>query len=206
MASSGSIISHPALKRGGIRTYLEILDEVIGILKREVPDSFNGGLKSIEEKEQAIFKMPDIGHKQSWLLTAWGSKRPSWFLPVRRYFYQNPVGFLTTNRVPYYQCGLCNLVCTIQGIQLDHIVPWKSHIHEYISHEGISNLQAKIIYNDPRNLRALCSFCNQSHPEMKSLAQSTRGHKIRTGDDAIKLLSECTEDDPDQYGDGIEAK
>lgn len=175
--------------------FTEILCNVIELLgkyeKLRIDTSGHGS--EIEARMIAAIYSPGTAP------TVWSGNRPIWFVGVRRSFYYGRA----TSRigpVPYYKCGLCHLECTIQGIQIDHIIGWRELIHLYSKGSPISTLQAKILYNAPDNLRALCSWCNQSHPEIKNPARTVRGVMERNVERMISKLSECVEADPDTTG------
>ena len=66
----------------------------------------------------------------------------------------------TKQQMPMWQCESCGRATSYSGIDLGHIADWK----QYLKKVGASTMEeAKIAYNDLRNLRIECATCNRSH-------------------------------------------
>jgi 5-methylcytosine-specific restriction endonuclease McrA len=145
-----------------------------------------GGLYSWSDVQSSVLNCPYLSQKDIFYLNntqnpiaAWGGNRCSWFDGIRVQVYSrlNPEYVdVKGTKVMLMQCQRCGEILTYHGVQIDHITPWEFFIQQFTSSgELLSRLDAKILYNFPSNLRAICSICNASHPENAPIAMSTRG-------------------------------
>ncbi|MCG9685270.1 HNH endonuclease [Vibrio sp. Isolate23] len=114
--------------------------------------------------------------------------RPGWFAEIRRGLYQSLEWDRTTN-TPLTRCQTCGFIMSPQAVQIDHIVPWNMYLDGF-RHPGspMTNLEARLLYNDPANLRAICALCNGAHPEARAPAGNTRGAFERAAAQRIDFL------------------
>jgi len=106
----------------------------------------------------------------------WNGNKPNWFPGVKESFYVNKGHTISHNmkQVVLFECATCNEFHTYSGMQIDHISGWQNMIRSSFTGGNITNLQARILYNNVFSLRATCSICNGSHPEDRDIAQNTR--------------------------------
>lgn len=150
-------------------------------------DIVNGVNEVVAIAEPAFFNGKCRGSVTNWTSPTsarpWtGGARPDWFKGARLGLIQKAArtrGTLLNWRgemIPIFECELCGLPSTSQGLQVDHIGPWRAFLQAWTPAGGaLTNAEAKILYSYPGNLRVLCAYCNGSHPEGKAVAQMTRG-------------------------------
>lgn len=114
--------------------------------------------------------------------------RPSWFAEVRQHLYQN-LDWDRTTDTPLTRCQTCEYIMSPQAVQIDHIVPWNMYLDGFSKPTSpLTNLEARILYNDPANLRAICALCNGAHPEARPPAGNTREAFIQAATRRIEFL------------------
>jgi len=123
--------------------------------------------------------------------------RPRWFDGIR-IFVHTHAGLRDVNNIPMTQCANCHKWCSIQGLQIDHNGGWHNIVNNWKqSGQRMTNLEARIAYNDPNNLALVCAICNQSHPEFHGPSLGTRLQAARNVDEKIALLLGRLPGEPD---------
>lgn len=106
------------------------------------------------------------------------TSRLAWYKEIREYIKERDVDDTV---IDCGSCGavtwLCQLCCqrsTVGEFEIDHIAGWKKYILSYATGKSMTPLQARILFNSPFNLRAICSTCNGAKYELKPPAHTLR--------------------------------
>lgn len=102
---------------------------------------------------------------------AWNRIRPEWFPGIKKAVVARNVLVSSVDLI-LIKCSNCDLQHTASGIQIDHIGGYENIIGQCCNNP--TNLEARIAYNNPEKLRAICSFCNGKHPENEPAARGVR--------------------------------
>lgn len=117
---------------------------------------------------------------------AWAGGKPDWFPGIRRYMFRRGEPHNIDGTI-LIQCESCGLFHTVSGLQIDHNGGWQNMIEQ--GREGpITNLEARILYNNIYGLQLYCSFCNGRHPENFGPAQGARQARTRHVQQCIEQL------------------
>jgi hypothetical protein len=103
--------------------------------------------------------------------------RPSWFPNVRRFVISRQLfRRATEDTPPMRRCDACNYYMPIIGMQIDHVAGWATSVAAGRDPRGVAltNLEARILYNDPHILRCLCVVCNTAQAQLGGPALATR--------------------------------
>lgn len=101
-----------------------------------------------------------------------GNSRLNWIPGIRKHMYSKLKWITLKGCAPHTFCDICGLGTSIQGLQLDHQIPYDDYIAGFT--KQCTRFEARLLYNDPENLRVICSICNNRHNDKQAPFKGTR--------------------------------
>lgn len=163
----------PINYQAGVRKWVDIVASISGWIRHYDPPYLQHG--DVRHKHYAGADQP------------WNGNRPQWFKGVRAGIYRHGRRYVSEDHFTATHCDGCGWLVSVQGFQIDHMAPWLLYLQQYAD-GWLTNLEARILYNDPGNLRLLCSICNGSHPEIYGPAANTRGAYLNNAQSHVRFL------------------
>jgi len=131
-------------------------------------------------------------------------KRPSFNQSTKNYMYRmegdgnaytRSLGHGGGPEYRYYRCGVCDNEIQDGGLDIDHIINWKSYLREW---NVQTSKAARKAYNDRSNLRLACRTCNSDHKSSHLNEDSDSDEEDEDDHDFIDD-SNVSEENPEDY-------